>query len=237
MMKVSPKQPGENSKDYSYRVIKQNIMSLTLAPGQVISEIDLAEALQISRTPVREVIAKLKEEHLIDVIPQVGTYVSKITGQLIEEAAFMRLTLEQEILLRSSRSFPAEVLPELRRNVAQQELLLEQQGRELDFHQLDTEFHQLIFRGNRRENVWTAITRLSTHYNRMRLLSEMEHNFGEAVSQHREMLRIIELHLTEQVEPAVRQHIIEPMKDWEQLYQPGSRYAAYFDVGSPIGLA
>ena len=40
-------------------------MSLELRPGQEISEIELAESLQISRTPIREVMAKLREENLV----------------------------------------------------------------------------------------------------------------------------------------------------------------------------
>jgi DNA-binding GntR family transcriptional regulator len=237
MMKISAKLAGENNKDYSYRVIRENIMSLTLAPGQVISEIDLAEALQISRTPVREVLAKLKEEHLIDVIPQVGTYVSKITGRLIEEAAFMRFTLEKEVLLRSCQAFPAEELLELKKNVGLQELLINKEGKELDFHKLDTEFHHMIFRGNKLENVWNSITRLSTHYNRMRLLSEMEHSYEEAVRQHNHMIHFIESRQTDQVEHAVKQHIMEPMNQWGDLYRADSRYAGYFDVGAGIALS
>ena len=78
MFKGSMRHSGENNKEYSYRVIKENIMSLKLKPGQAISEIELAEALQISRTPIREVMGKLREEHLVEVLPQVGSYISKI---------------------------------------------------------------------------------------------------------------------------------------------------------------
>ncbi|MFF2910541.1 GntR family transcriptional regulator [Paenibacillus sp. NPDC057934] len=237
MMKISPRVAGENNKDYSYRVIRENMMSLTLTPGQVISEIDLADALQISRTPIREVLAKLKEEHLIDVVPQVGTYVSKIKGHLIEEAAFMRFTLEKEVLLRSCQSFPAEALLELKKNVGLQELLIDKKGKELDFHHLDTEFHGIIYRGNQLENVWKSITRLSTHYNRIRLLSEREHSFEEAVAQHRQMVGLIEQGQTDVIEHAVEQHILAPMNQWEELYRADSRFADYFDVGSGISVS
>ena len=62
--------------------------------------------LNISRTPIREVMAKLKEEYLVEVLPQVGTYVSKIKSQLIEEAAFMRFTLEKEVFNYLVNHFP-----------------------------------------------------------------------------------------------------------------------------------
>lgn len=228
MMKISPRLPGENNKDYSYRVIKENMMSLTLQPGQVISEIDLADALEISRTPVREVLAMLKEEHLVEVYPQVGTYVSKINLQLIEEAAFMRFTLEKEVLKLACTSFPEEELLELKKNTALQKLLMGQNGKAPEFHKLDTEFHHIIFRGNKKENVWTSITRLSTHYNRIRLLSEMEHSYDETIRQHLRILEIIENKELENAEKMVQEHILWPMKNWEVLYHPGSSHASYF---------
>ena len=46
MLKGTNKRPGENNREYSYRVIKEKIMSLELKPGQAISEGELAEALQ-----------------------------------------------------------------------------------------------------------------------------------------------------------------------------------------------
>ena len=148
LIEVQAKLPGENNRDYSYRVIKEAIMSLRLKPGQSLSEAEIAEALQISRTPIREVMAKLREEHLVEVIPQVGTYISKIKPTLIEEAIFVRIILEKEILKQSCISFPKNVLVELKNNIAHQELLLDQKGMEQEFHKLDKQFHFLIFQGS-----------------------------------------------------------------------------------------
>ena len=192
MFTVFERLRGENNKDFSYRVIKEAIMSLELKPGQAISEIELADMLNISRTPIREVMAKLKEEYLVEVLPQVGTYVSKIKSQLIEEAAFMRFTLEKEVLKLACESFPQDQILELKRNIALQEELLGQIGVEREFHKLDKKFHKIIYFGIKRENVWDSITRLSTHYNRIRLLSEMAHSFDVVVDQHKEIVRIIE---------------------------------------------
>jgi GntR family transcriptional regulator, rspAB operon transcriptional repressor len=229
MFKGKKRLPGENNKDFSYRVIREGIMSLELHPGQEISEIELAQSLQVSRTPIREVMAKLREENLVNVIPQVGTYVSKIKLKLIEEAAFMRFTLEKELLKVSCNSFPQEKLLELKKNIALQELLLEQEGMEMAFHQLDTEFHYIIFEGNRKENVFAAVRRLGTHYNRIRVLSEIENRFDDAVKQHKEIIAIIENKQVDQVENILREHIMEPIKNWENLYRIDSPYINYFD--------
>lgn len=229
MFSISEKLPSENNREYSYRVLKNAIMSLELYPGQFISEIDLAEKLQISRTPIREVLAKLREEHLVDVIPQVGTYVSKINPRLIEEAAFMRITLEKEILKSSCESFPQEKLIDIKRNIALQEMLLDHNDKVREFHKLDKEFHRLIFQGNNKEHVWESITRIGTHYNRMRLLSEMEHSFDEAIYQHQNIIKVIEYKEIDKVEAIAHEHIIEPIKLWKDLYKEESPFVNYFD--------
>ncbi|MCM3768240.1 GntR family transcriptional regulator [Neobacillus niacini] len=230
MVTISPKLPGENNKEFAYRIIKDSIMSLELEPGQAISEIELAAALQISRTPIREVLGKLREEHLVEVIPQVGTYISKIKPQLIKEASFMRYTLEKEILKLSCEQFPKANLFDLKKNLALQEDLIGCKGKEREFHKLDKEFHRIIFEGKKNENIWTAIMRISTHYNRIRLLSEMQHNFDEPIAQHAKIIEILETKDCDAVEEIVRQHIVEPMKHWDDLFKEGSPYIKYFEM-------
>ena len=192
MVIASTRLPGENNKDYAYRMIKDSIMSLVLKPGQSISEVELAEALGLSRTPIREVLTKLREEHLVEVIPQVGTYISKINPQLIKEASFMRYTLEKEVLKLACESFPKTSILDLKKNMVLQEELIGQKGKESEFHLFDKEFHQIIFKGIQKENIWEAITRISTHYNRMRLLSEMRFSYDEVIEQHKHIIEILE---------------------------------------------
>ena len=57
-------------------------------PGECISEVELGNQLNVSRTPVREAIVRLSEEKLIDVFPQKGSFVSKIDLNLVDEAVF-----------------------------------------------------------------------------------------------------------------------------------------------------
>jgi GntR family transcriptional regulator, rspAB operon transcriptional repressor len=229
MFTVPKKLINENNKEYSYRVIKDAIMSLELKPGQAISEIEVAEALNTSRTPIREVMAKLREENLVEVRPQIGTYVSKIDPILIEEAAFMRYTLEREVLKLSCEKFSEEYLFELKKIVSLQERMSKVEGNALEFHELDNQFHRTIFQGNQKENVWKAIMRLSTHYNRIRLLSEIEHRYDLAIEQHKEIIHVIELKQGEKVDEFIRNHILEPTKTWKALYDDDSPYSDYFN--------
>jgi DNA-binding GntR family transcriptional regulator len=142
----------------------------------------------------------------------------------------MRFYLEQEVLKQSCESFPRENLFELKKNIELQNALIGRKGTEREFHKLDTNFHYTIFQGSQKENVWAAITRLSTHYNRIRLLSEMQHSFDRAIKQHETIMDIIEKKESEKVEEIVRQHILEPMQLWKSFFREDSPYLHYFDL-------
>ncbi len=77
-IKISGKKEHENNREYVYRVLRDNIMTLKLLPGATVNEGELAELFHISRTPVHEAVLILKEESLIDVYPQSGSRISYI---------------------------------------------------------------------------------------------------------------------------------------------------------------
>lgn len=225
-----PRQRGETSKDYAYRNLKQAIMSLRLVPGQTISELELAASLNMSRTPIREVLNTLREEHLIDVTSQVGTIIPKIQPQLIEEASFMRYVLEYEVMVEACHAFPRDSIELMRFNVFRQRQLQNSSAMAEPFHELDNEFHHLLFSGVGKPHVWQAIMRMSTHYNRMRLLFEKEHRFEEAMLQHETMLDVIERGDVSKVEDVITQHVMKPKRQWQGLIDDTSPYATYFDM-------
>lgn len=66
-IKISEKREKENNREYAYRLLRSNIMTLQLMPGATLNEGELTELLGISRTPIHEAIIMLKEESLVDV--------------------------------------------------------------------------------------------------------------------------------------------------------------------------
>ena len=229
MFPLSKKLPSENNKIYSYRAIKEGILSLQLQPGQALSVVDLAKVLKVSTTPIKEAMGRLQREHLVEVIPQVGTYVSKIKPQLIEEAASIRFILEKEALKLACKSFPRESLDQLKKNVVLQEMSLAQKGTEWDFKKLDKSFHYIIFQGNQRKIMWEAITQLAAHYHRMVMLSQKKHDYYELITDHKNIISIIENKEIDQVEDIVEKHILEPVEGWRNLYNQEGAYTSYFD--------
>ena len=90
-------------------------MSVRLTPGTAVSEQEVSSYLDISRTPVREAFIHLSQDGLVEILPQRGTFISKIDTALIEENRFMRLTLERAVIRLACQDLPD--VPETARSV------------------------------------------------------------------------------------------------------------------------
>lgn len=145
-------------------------MHLHLAPGSAISEKDIAESLEVSRTPVREAFIKLAQENYLDIIPQKGSYVSLIDPEHVDEVRFCRESVEKEVMKLACHSFPKEDLFKLQSNLALQSLCMQEKNY-VRFFELDAEMHGIIFAGCNKARIWTMIQQMNTHYDRVRMLS------------------------------------------------------------------
>lgn len=94
---------SESARVYAW--LRQGILDVTLVPGAVLPESDVAMRFGTSRTPVREALLRLAEEGLIEIRPQRGTYVSRMRLDRLEEALFVRAAVEGAIL-REARGAP-----------------------------------------------------------------------------------------------------------------------------------
>jgi DNA-binding GntR family transcriptional regulator len=88
------RQPKQSATGFVYDYLKECIVSLVAAPGELITEKDVTEILGVSRTPVREAFMRLDGENLMEVIPRRGALVAPITLQHIRELAETRFVLE-----------------------------------------------------------------------------------------------------------------------------------------------
>src|SRR5574337_335106 len=89
---------GVHSKaDAVYAELKESILSGALEPGCLIDKADLCERLGVSRCPVSAAVSKLVYDHLVDVAPQHGSFVTRISVDDVRERLFIRAALEGEI--------------------------------------------------------------------------------------------------------------------------------------------
>lgn len=178
----------ETIKNYTYRVLRSNIIDLNLKPGESISENEIANNLNVSRTPVREAFSLLVSEQLLEIYPQKGTQVSFIDLKRVEDARFMRLKLEQAVIELACMDFPENYLFDLEANINQQQFCILKKNYTAAFN-LDNSFHELIFKGCKKERIFNAIHFMNGDFDRIRalnLISSM--NMDIVVSQHKEII-------------------------------------------------
>ncbi|SIR24583.1 GntR family transcriptional regulator [Halanaerobium kushneri] len=214
-----------NMKDYVYNVLKENIMNLTIKPGTILRKKEIASEFEVSRTPIREAFVKLKEEGLIDVYPQRGTFVSYIDLDKVKEAKFMREALETKIVKLACEVFPDEKIFDLEANLKVQEMSL-QQNNYLKLFEYDNEFHKMLFEGCNMENIWTSIEQISSHLNRMRILSlSADFNRSDVIEDHQRIINTIRERDSKKALQVMESHISRIKFDQEKLKRD---YPDYF---------
>jgi len=80
--------------DFAYQTIKSKILSLEYEPGLRLKEVQLAQKLELTRTPIREAFIKLERERLLTIYPNKGAFVVRLSKTEIEELFEVREALE-----------------------------------------------------------------------------------------------------------------------------------------------
>lgn len=171
-LNISERRKKENNREYAYRVLRDNIMTMQLLPGETLNEAELAEIFHVSRTPVHEAVIMLKEEMLVEVYPQSGSKISYININTLKEGYFMRSVIEPEILTSLAGSLSQDYVEKMKENLNLQKNVLKEKNEDsIDaFFKLDNKFHQLIYKAGNKNDVWRAVRRVSSHYDRVRYL-------------------------------------------------------------------
>ena len=206
-MQISEREPRESARDFAMRVLKDNIIHLNLKPGSMESEHELAVKLGLSRGPVREALMELAKVKLVEIFPQRGSYISMVDYELIDEACFMRETLEIAV---AERCCVIGVAPEhmaaLRENVKLQQFYIENDNNQ-KFWELDNEFHRALFRNAGVLSVHTLMSGMLAHFDRVRAMSLALIKKNKLVEDHRLILEAIVSCDTETAKNLMHKHL------------------------------
>ena len=224
MLIVSDRNEKESARDYAYRVIRSNIIELYLSPGTAVSESSLCEELDVSRTPVREALADLARQKLVDIVPQKGTTVSLIDPKMVKEGHFLRSLVEQEIVSRVISKITDEGYRLLESNVLMQEYHAKHHSVD-NFGHLDNEFHSILFRLCDKESTFRVVTDFQSHFDRERKLSLEFVRMEDLVKDHREILDAIEKKNRVAAKKAMKTHLSHVLVDQKILIR---NYPQYF---------
>lgn len=190
-MHVTQRYARESGRDYALRVLKDNIIRLELEPGSMVSESELASELGLSRGPVREALIELAEVNIVEVYPQRGILIALVDYDLIDQAGFMRETMECAVVERCcQRGIKPESLAGLRENVELQRFYLENLNRD-KLWELDNDYHRRLFANAGLTHIHTLMSRMLVHFDRVRIMALTAERKNKSVEDHRSILDLI----------------------------------------------
>ena len=205
-MTILERYPGENARSYAVRVLRSNILSLELPPGNIVSENEISAALKLSRTPIREALIELSRTRLVEVLPQKGSFVTKIDYDLVEESRFLRCVVETAVFRQAAQAvLPAECIKAMRDNLEQLKLAYASENRERALD-LDNEFHELVYKAAGKTWTFGIIKEQMVHYD-LRSLNIRVDEPENTIKDHEELIYALEKHDPELCDFLLNRHL------------------------------
>ena len=130
---LNPTQPVNQQ---IYRILRRDIVHCLIAPGTPLSEKEVSVRFNVSRQPVREAFIKLAENGLIQIRPQRGSYVNKISMAQVRNGSFIRQAIECAVARRAASMITESQCYQLEQNLHQQRIAIERKQLD-DFFELD----------------------------------------------------------------------------------------------------
>ena len=163
-------------RDVVFNTLRQAILKGELKPGERLMEIQLADRLGVSRTPVREAIRKLELEGLVVMIPRKGAEVASITESDLQDVLEVRRALEELAGSKACERITKEELVKLKEASAEFEKIIDS-GDLTMIADADMHFHDIIYQatGNARLNQILNNIREQMYRYRMEYLLSLIH--------------------------------------------------------------
>ena len=223
-MRLLERFPRETGRDYALRTIKDNIISLRLAPGSQISENELAAEMGLSRTPVREALIELSKVKIIEIYPQKKSVVSLIDYSMVEEARFIRNLLECAVVELDCKMAAEEDIRRLEENVQLQNFYLDNFYAE-SLMPLDNAFHKILFEIARKTQVFELMNNISIHFDRVRSMALSTVKNLKIVQDHEDIITAIAAREPEKARQLMESHLSRYAIDAAAIRE---KYPAYF---------
>lgn len=202
-----------------YQSLKDAILTLAYEPGQILRKQQVCEALNVSRSPVSEAVARLASEGLVTIMPQAGTFVARFSMDEIRESAFLREALELAAVEYLAPVITTDQILQLKRNLRVQEALVED-GDVAGFYEMDAAMHALLmgFTGFRRlakmaDTAWLQVSRAR------RLILPEPGRAADTLIEHRQIIGALEAGDCDAARTATRHHLRQLLTYLEPLEQ------------------
>ena len=186
--------------------LETEILSGKYQPGDILTELKLVNDLGVSRTPIREALRRLEQEHIIEITPK-GILVIGVSQKDLADILAIRMRIEGMAAAEAAKNITDEQLAELRETVELQEFYVPKHDADR-INTMDSKFHQLIYRFSGSIALYDTLMPLHKKVLKYRLASvENDVRSSHSSQEHRAIFEAIAAHDAELAEKYMVEHI------------------------------
>ena len=194
-------------REVVYETLREAIRTGALPPGERLMEIQLAEEMGVSRTPVREAIRKLELERFVVMLPRRGTYVANLSLKDINEVFEIRAALDGLAAGLAAERITEEELELMERLLVEIAEHIEQRNNQ-KIVEADEAFHDILYRASRNERLVGIIYNLREQFTRFRSVSiNYPGRLQNTLEEHRQLVEAIARREPDMAQQKAREHI------------------------------
>lgn len=194
-------------RDVVFNTLRQAILRGELKPGERLMEIQLANKLGVSRTPIREAIRKLELEGLVLMIPRKGAEVAEITEKSLRDVLEVRRALEELAVELVCEKITEEQIQDLKDAAEEFKESLES-GDITRIAEADVKFHDVIYMATDNQKLIQLLNNLREQMYRYRVEYLKRSDFHQQlIDEHEEIIETIESGQKDRAVQVVCQHV------------------------------
>ena len=183
------------------------IVHCVLPPGTSIREKDLSEQMEASRTPIREALLELEKKGLVEVYPQSGTRISKISMEEVLESHFIREAMESATVRFAAQQGDSEFHKQLKSRLQQFKESLDTAESDLLFELYEL-FHKTITEFRFQNRLWKITNIAKSYMDRVRHLTfPLPKRIYEISDEHQRVADFIIRHQSDEAVRAIQDHL------------------------------
>jgi GntR family transcriptional regulator, rspAB operon transcriptional repressor len=171
-------------KEIAYENIKKQIIQGNIKPGSWLREQELADAMEISRAPIREAFNQLEREGFIEILPRKGAKVISISEKEVEDIFEIRETLESLAIQKSLKNISLDKLSQIATKFERFKLESSEKSVRLQYLSLDKEFHDLLIQHCDNKMLIKLLASIQEKVHWLRGFSLDNHSFSQSIEEH-----------------------------------------------------
>ena len=194
-------------RDVVFNTLRQAILRGELKPGERLMEIQLANKLGVSRTPIREALRKLELEGLVNMVPRKGAEVADITEKSLRDVLEVRKALEELSVQLACEKITEEEIEELKRVAERFKDTLDDQD-VTKIAEADVAFHDVIYTATDNQKLILLLNNLREQMYRYRVeYLKKEESYPQLIAEHEELIDKISKRNKEEATRIMCEHI------------------------------